>query len=117
MFLAVYSAFSALVLFTFGSSSATSAKWLTKNVMLILTGFWVVSGLVLCCLKLATAFFTACFSSFSIFFMLGLLAETRLRDCFRATVFAHGAYRFTSSFKSWASPATNMTGTFDSPAA
>ena len=100
MFLAVYSTFSALVLFTVGSSSATSAKWLTKKVMAIFTGFWAVSGLVLCCLKLITAFLTACFSSFSIFFMLGLLAETRLNDCFSATVFAHGAYRFTSSFRS-----------------
>ena len=116
MFLAVYSTFNALTLLMLGKSSATSAKWLTRKVMAIFTGFCVINGLVFCCLKLATAFLTACFSSFSIFFMLGLLAETRLRDCFSATVFAHGAYRFTSSFRSWASPATNMAGTLYSPA-
>ena len=48
MFLAVYSTFNPLVLLTFGKSSATSAKWLTRKVMAIFTGFWDTSGLVLC---------------------------------------------------------------------
>ena len=116
MFLAVYSTFNPLILLVLGNSSATSAKWLVKNVTPILTGFWVFNGLVLCCLKLITAFLTACFNSFSIFVMLELLAESLLRECFRGTVFAHGAYRLTSSFRSWASPAMSIMGMLYSPA-
>lgn len=91
MFLAVYSTLSPPVLLALGKSSATSAKWLALKVTPIFTGFGVVSGLAFFCLKMTAALLTAYLSSFSILIMLGLLADTRLRLCFRATVFAHGA--------------------------
>lgn len=50
MFSAVYSTVRAFVLFAVGSSSATSAKWVARNVICILIGFFGFSSLVLPCL-------------------------------------------------------------------
>ena len=116
MLFAVYSMLSPSVLLTIGSSSATSAKWLAKNVTDILTGFFVLRSFVLWFSKFVTALSTDALSSFSIRVMPKLLAETLPSECLRARVSIQGAYFCMSSVMSWASPATIMTGTPSSPA-